>query len=1177
MESRSCRIVVSTLLTTVLMIWGLVVSASDMVEMTYRFTSPVIDTEAIHDGGGRQLDFDRIIIDDCHSVGFTPGDPRLPVKPVRLLLPQGCTFGHIEVEPGQGVAVKTGLVPMPQQAPFPLSFPDTAVYTPPDPAIYEGEKPFPAALTRDTNLQRGRGYNVLFLNLFPVRYEPRDGSLVYYPEITVRVWTAPLPVTWSDTLCRDNEGDREWIGRMVDNPEMVAMYRPETHSGRDIYTYLIITSQELLNTPGPNNLQEFAQHKTARGMSVYTETVENIYASTPGADSQAKIRTYITNAYNNWDTEYVLLAGDGDVSTAGGEAGDDIIPPRGFWVSAYGYTDDAIPADMYYSCLDGSFNNDGDSRWGEPTDGPGGGEVDLVAEVFVGRFCVDSATELRNMVAKTIRYEILPGDTPYFNQAYMVGELLWNKKEGDRTTYGGNYKDEIKNGASTWGYTTEGFPDDWDVGTLYDRDLGTWSKNTLVNILNNENLHVVNHLGHSDVDYSMRMYNADADALTASNPWIGYSQGCLCGSFDDINDYGGYESVDCILEHFTHNDMGPVAFVGNARYGWGEFESTDGASQYYDRQFFDAIFAEEIYNLGKINADSKEDSIPFLAMDAHRWCYYELNLFGCPQTVFGGGVSRNGVLSLDSMLYAPDGTLTATVIDLDLNSNPTAADTTTIAVTTDGGDSESLLLTETGAATCVFSGMLHLSEGSAAPGNNLLEVTDGTVITATYIDADDGYGGVNVEKTATADVDGVAPIISAVQVTAVTDASATISWATDEPSDSTVLYGINPPYTTVTVPGASILHVVTVEDLDPCAYYRFAVASTDGAGNETIDDNNGQYYGFMTWDRLSILDADMNTNPNWTVSGGTWAWGHPTGGGGDYGCPDPTSGYTGNNVMGYNLNGDYTNNMSEYHVTAGPLDCSEATETKFEFWRWLGVERSTYDHAYVRISTNGSSYTNLWANPDEETADGQWVKQEFDISAIADGQATVYIRWTMGVTDVGWAYCGWNIDDVKVYCAFPCDLPTPTPLPTNTPIATPTPIPPTATPIPTASPVLPSPTPVEQLDPQIHIWLNQDIFHTNDTFLLSMRIDYDGQDTWVDQYIILDVWGLYYFHPSWNMTLDWTPRMLNGELQVEESILSFIWPTGAGEASGLMFWAGLCEMSTANLLGEVDFCTFGFE
>jgi hypothetical protein len=81
------------------------------------------------------------------------------------------------------------------------------------------------------------------------------------------------------------------------------------------------------------------------------------------------------------------------------------------------------------------------------------------------------------------------------------------------------------------------------------------------------------------------------------------------------------------------------------------------------------------------------------------------------------------------------------------------------------------------------------------------------------------------------------------------------------------------------------------------------------------------------------------------------------------------------------------------------------------------VEKA-FDHAYVRISTDGSNWTTLWQNTDYVT-DCEWVYQEFDISAYANDQPTVYIRWTMGSTDGGAAYCGWNLDDVELWALAP--------------------------------------------------------------------------------------------------------------------------------------------------------------
>jgi hypothetical protein len=161
----------------------------------------------------------------------------------------------------------------------------------------------------------------------------------------------------------------------------------------------------------------------------------------------------------------------------------------------------------------------------------------------------------------------------------------------------------------------------------------------------------------------------------------------------------------------------------------------------------------------------------------------------------------------------------------------------------------------------------------------------------------------------------------------------------------------------------------------------------------------------------------MDTNPAWTKSPNTtankWAWGTPTGGGGQHGSRDPTAGYTGTRVYGYNLSGDYANSIPEHHLTTAAINCTGFTQTKLRFWRRLGVEQPAYDHAYVRVSNNGSTWTTVWQNT-AEVADSAWTQVEYNISAVADNKSTVYIRWTMGTTDSSWQYCGWNLDDVQI-------------------------------------------------------------------------------------------------------------------------------------------------------------------
>jgi len=163
----------------------------------------------------------------------------------------------------------------------------------------------------------------------------------------------------------------------------------------------------------------------------------------------------------------------------------------------------------------------------------------------------------------------------------------------------------------------------------------------------------------------------------------------------------------------------------------------------------------------------------------------------------------------------------------------------------------------------------------------------------------------------------------------------------------------------------------------------------------------------------------LDTDPGWTREG-LWEFGIPLGGGSENG--DPTSGFTGTNVFGYNLAGDYETSLPPTHLTTTPINCSGVTNTELRFQRWLGVEGSSYDHASVSVSKDGTNWITVWDHQGGMTSDTAWSQRTFDISDSADNQPQVFIRWTMGPTDYFLAYPGWNIDDVEIWgIATPAD------------------------------------------------------------------------------------------------------------------------------------------------------------
>ena len=182
---------------------------------------------------------------------------------------------------------------------------------------------------------------------------------------------------------------------------------------------------------------------------------------------------------------------------------------------------------------------------------------------------------------------------------------------------------------------------------------------------------------------------------------------------------------------------------------------------------------------------------------------------------------------------------------------------------------------------------------------------------------------------------------------------------------------------------------------------------TDGAGDTT------RPVSLQVGVPELVYSFPLDTDPGWAMDLG-WAFGVPQGGGGDHGDPDPVSGYTGSNVLGYNLAGDYENNILPRRLFSAPIDCRGLSGVTVRFRRWLGVEQPAYDHASFAVSNDSVNITTIWTNG-AEINDGAWTQVEYDISAVADDQEKVYLVWIMGETDGSWQYCGWNIDDIEIW------------------------------------------------------------------------------------------------------------------------------------------------------------------
>ncbi len=624
------RIHIVSLLTLILFS----LSFAGNITRTYHFDTPSIE---IKDGAA------QLRLEGCWNTGIE-GEPELPVFSGRLLLPPGSEAARIEIETGSAVSLGTGFYVSPVQEQHPLSQPGPFSPTPENPAVYGADAQYPAELAGNLSTGFFRGYSIGYFTLRPLTYNPVTGEIKYYSRITVNVITEQTSKSLEarNNLYRGLRGDLKELEARVDNPARARDYGRALDSTDDgEVELLVITTPEL-----DSSFQVFAGFKNAQGIPTEILHVDWIASNYTGIDTPDKIRNCIRDYYQNFELEYVLLAGD-----------NEYVPKRSFSARVGSTIDHDIAADLYYGCLDGTWDANGNGLYGEA------GEEDFNGEVYPGRAAVDSRREADNFVHKQIAYQKSPVAAELTN-AIMVGEdLEW-------LAWGADYKEEIRLGSSAHGHTTAGFPVQFSVDTLYDRPGYYWS--AMYDLLPrlNQGPQLVNHLGHANNTYTLKFGGANITDTNCSNDgvnhnyYIIYSQGCYCNSWDNRLPDGGNTPSDAIAEAWTTIRNGAVCFIGNTRYGWGSYSNTNGASQYFDREFFDAIFDQNIYQIGKAHQVSKEAANGIIGSGAIRYCYYECSLLGDPSLEIWTNIPQPVTVNCDTFINLGDSSFTLDITNV---------------------------------------------------------------------------------------------------------------------------------------------------------------------------------------------------------------------------------------------------------------------------------------------------------------------------------------------------------------------------------------------------------------------------------------------------------------------------------------------------------------------------------
>ena len=580
----------------------------------YQFEAPEIITLS----NGRQI----LKMKGTQQKDDIVGTPILPVKTSKIFIPADEKVVSTEIIYGTLKAIEGSYIIQHVTIPQPASEKEYDTVEKPASDIYETNALYPSVIHKSRRPQFLNGVKVALVDLMPVLYNPVEGQLKYYKELEVRIitekenrpdWVMPY---------RNSHKDREKILNIIDNKDdFLRLYQAsenettarflsasqEPSAATGTRQYVVITTAEL--SPAFETLTAHRASSAGGGYTTYIEYIDEIDAIYSGVDLAEKMRNFIKDMYTNYGTQYVVLGGDCD-----GPPEDQVIPTRGCYAQVGDYTDAYIPSDLYFGCLDGSWNFDGDELWGETNDGINGGDIDWFSEVYVGRIPADNYTEAINQINKIIAFETHSSPT----------KILLTGEELESSTWGGDRMD--------WLYS---FMGSTPKTSLYDRNWedNTWPKSQLLTYINSNQYSFINYSGHSTIFSDVKLNKNDIHMMTNNKYFFVYSQGCYAGSIDGLNSDNTYGSSDCFGEAITNDDSdgGAFAYIGNSRYSWyypGSY--VKGASNLAHKEFVEAITSGNITKIGEANQKSKTD-LP-LDSQLYRWIAFETNLIGCPAT-----------------------------------------------------------------------------------------------------------------------------------------------------------------------------------------------------------------------------------------------------------------------------------------------------------------------------------------------------------------------------------------------------------------------------------------------------------------------------------------------------------------------------------------------------------------
>ena len=380
-----------------------------------------------------------------------------------------------------------------------------------DPRIYLSNQTFPSEPVQHEIVSL-EGNRFLALTIFPFKFDPKN-STIRVLDICVSVELTKPASTIS---------------------QLQSLSTSSENSG-----YVIIAPLEFSEA-----VESFSAWKKQLGFSVQIMRLDQIYSQFNGSDKAEKVRNFIIESYSENGTEYYLLVGDCDVCPV-----REVWDPVNVGISCDNGTE---PSDLYYECLDGNWDANGNSIFGESDD-----DVDLYPEVKVGRIPVSTAEDVERVLAMIRKIEENPEPGEWIKNFLLIAPSAFTP--GDSSA---SLEEEVYQK-----YLAGSF---FNSIRLYDVD-GSLSTSAVLSAMN-QGIGLVDFFDHGAYDQWVgALQTSDVLSLNNGNKtFLAFAMACETAAFD-------YQEYTTIAEAFFHNQNGgAIAYIGATRIAFAGYDCFDG-------------------------------------------------------------------------------------------------------------------------------------------------------------------------------------------------------------------------------------------------------------------------------------------------------------------------------------------------------------------------------------------------------------------------------------------------------------------------------------------------------------------------------------------------------------------------------------------------------------------------